>query len=149
MADVMQPNQADTLGNVSGGELMKFMDNAAWATAMQYAKSNVVTARADELNFFIQIPVGSFVTCIGEIVYVGNSSMEVKVTVEIQDLQRGTDIEKALTAYFTMVALEDNGRPKKIEAWEPQTDEEKIEHRKVVEKRKAHKREKEYRKNNE
>ena len=46
MSQVMLPHQANVAGNVHGGEIMKFMDMAAGACAMKYARSNCVTARA-------------------------------------------------------------------------------------------------------
>ena len=47
MSQVMLPHQANVAGNVHGGEIMKFMDMAAGACAMKYARSNCVTARVD------------------------------------------------------------------------------------------------------
>jgi len=65
----------------------------------------------DELQFHTPIYVGALVTCRGELVYVGRTSMEVFVTVEAEYLQQEKPPEIALTAYFTMVALDDNGVP--------------------------------------
>lgn len=76
MSQVMLPHQANVAGNVHGGEIMKFMDMAAGACAMKYARSNCVTARVDELVFHIPIFVGALVTCTANIAYVGNTSMD-------------------------------------------------------------------------
>ena len=70
MSQVMLPHQANVAGNVHGGEIMKFMDTAAGAVAMKYAKANCVTARVDELEFHLPIFVGALVTCTASIVYV-------------------------------------------------------------------------------
>ena len=66
---------------------MKFMDMAAGAVAMKYAKGNCVTARVDEIEFHLPIFIGALVTCTASIVYVGHSSMEVFVNVEAEDLE--------------------------------------------------------------
>ena len=85
---------------------MKLMDTAASVAAIKHARSNVVTARVDELKFIKPIHVGDLVTCTSFLAYVGNSSMEVRVVVEVEDLSSGMPSEKALSGYFTMVALD-------------------------------------------
>lgn len=114
MSQVMLPGQANVAGNVHGGEIMKIMDSAAGAVAMRYARSNVVTARVDELEFHLPIFVGALVSCLAEVTYVGNSSMEIMVTVTVEDLEREGPPKQALSAYFTMVALDRTGRPQRI-----------------------------------
>ena len=114
MSQVMLPHQANVAGNVHGGEIMKFMDTAAGAVAMRYAKSNVVTARADELVFHLPILVGALVTCTATVVYTGVSSMEIYIKVESEDLESFRDPQVALSAYFTMVSLDKHGHPQKV-----------------------------------
>ena len=123
MTQVRLPGQANVAGNVHGGEIMKFMDSAAGAAAMRYARSNVVTARVDELEFHLPIFVGALVSCTAEITYVGNSSMEIMVTVDVEDLEREEPSQQALSAYFTMVALDRMGRPRRIPILEIETEE--------------------------
>ena len=114
ISEVMMPSQANPNGNVHGGEIMKIMDSAAYAAARKYARSNVVTARVDELEFHSPILIGDLVTCTAEIVFVGHSSMEVAVNVEVEDLDQEGKPQRALSAYFTMVALDRNSRPKSV-----------------------------------
>ena len=142
MSQVMQPHQANVAGNVHGGEIMKFMDTAAGAVGMKYAKSNVVTARVDELEFHLPIFVGALVTCTAEIVYVGRSSMEVFVNVEVEDLERDREPEKALSAYFTMVSLDRMGRPQSVQPLKLETEEEKKMFEEAKERRAFHKQQK-------
>lgn len=130
----MQPNQANMSGNVHGGEIMKLMDNVAGATAIQYTKTNVVTARVDELQFMKPVHVGAFVTCVGKIAYIGTTSIEIIVTVDVENLISHDEKERALTAFFTMVALDEDKKPMPVPGLVPETDEE-IEMYKMVEKR--------------
>ncbi len=113
ISEVMMPNQANVAGNIHGGEIIKLMDSAAYAAARKYAKSNVVTARVDELEFHLPIFVGNLVTVTAQVVFVGKSSMEVAVTVEVEDLEcDGCQCrKKALSAFFTMVSLDEKGKP--------------------------------------
>lgn len=125
MSQVMQPSQANVAGNVHGGEIMKFMDTAAAAVGSRYSRSNCVTARVDELEFHLPIFVGALVTCTASVVYTGRTSMEVFVYVEAEDLQSTNGPEKALSAYFTIVAMGKNGRPQPIKEFVPETEEQK------------------------
>lgn len=124
MSQVMLPHQANVAGNVHGGEIMKFMDTAAGAVAIKYSKSNCVTARVDELEFHLPIFVGALVTCTAKVVYVGRTSMEIFVNVEVEDLESNNGPQRALSAYFTMVAMGRNGRPQVVPPYSPETEEE-------------------------
>lgn len=106
VGSLMQPEQANGFGRVHGGEIMKLMDNAAGIVALRHARTNVVTARVDKLEFHLPINVGNLVTCIGQLTFVGNSSMEVLVTVLVEDLSKDEEAKIALTGFFTMVALD-------------------------------------------
>jgi acyl-CoA hydrolase len=126
MSVVMQPDQANPAGNVHGGEIMKLMDNAAFVVAQRHARTNVVTARVDELIFHQPIFVGNLVTCHAFLTFVSRSSMEVVVTVEVEDLFSEAPGKCALSAYFTMVALNAGGKPLRISPLKLETDEERV-----------------------
>lgn len=118
------PHQANVAGNIHGGEIIKLMDSTAYATARRYARTNVVTARVDEVEFHLPIFIGDLVICTAQVVYVGNSSMEIVVIVEVEDLETEGK-KRALTAFFTMIALDKKGRPTKVPELTLETEEEK------------------------
>lgn len=126
MSQVMLPSQANVAGNVHGGEVMKLMDTAAGAVAKKYARCNVVTARVDELQFHLPIFVGALVTLTATIAYVGRTSMEVIVTVDVEDLESDSEPKRALSSYFTMVALDKGGRPREVPRLQLDTEEERL-----------------------
>ena len=125
LSEVMMPSQTNPSGKVHGGELMKMLDSTAYAAARKYSRSNVVTARVDELEFHTPILIGDLVTCTAEVIYVGKTSMEVAVNVEVEVLEAEQGPQHALSAYFTMVALDRNGRPMAVPPMELVTKEEK------------------------
>ena len=125
LSEVMMPSQTNPNGNVHGGELMKMMDSTAYAAARKYSRSNVVTARVDELEFHTPILIGDLVTCTAEVIYVGHTSMDVAVNVEVEVLEAEQGPQHALSAYFTMVALDRNGRPMAVPPLELETEEAK------------------------
>jgi len=110
---VMDPIHANLYGNVHGGELMKLMDVVAGLAAAKHAKGIVVTARVDDVVFYKSIHIGDIVTCIGQLAYVGTSSMQVIVTVLVNELSNYSQPETAMTAFVTMVHLVDN-KPAKV-----------------------------------
>lgn len=114
LAQMVLPYQANPAGNVHGGEIMKMMDNAAGVAAQKHAHTNVVTARVDELCFRKPVLVGDLVTCTAQVIYAGHSSMEVFVTVESETLSSNTGPQIALTAFFTMVSLKEDGTPSAV-----------------------------------
>jgi acyl-CoA hydrolase len=114
IGNLMEPQQANISGNVHGGEIMKLMDNTAGIVAHRHARSNTVTARVDGLEFIKPIHIGNLVTFEGRLTFVGKSSMEVLVEVYVEDLEVENSKSLALTGYFTMVALDENGGPKKV-----------------------------------
>ncbi len=124
LAQVMLIHQANAAGNIHGGEIMKLMDSAAGVCAIKHSGKICVTARVDELQFHRPIYVGSLVTCTSKVVYVGKSSMEIYVLVEVEDLASGRPREKALSGYFTMVALDKSGRPTEVPGLKIETEEE-------------------------
>ncbi len=125
ISEIMMPSQANVEGNIHGGEIMKIMDSCAYAVTRRYARTNVVTARVDELQFHQPIKVGDLVICSAKIVFAGNTSMEVYVNVQVEDLRSHTPPLPALSAYFTMVALDRNSKPAHIPPLEINTNEEK------------------------
>ena len=125
MSQNMLPSQANHAGNVHGGEIMKLMDTAAGATARRYARCNAVTARVDELQFLYPIFVDAYLTCTATVAYVGATSMEIIVTVDVEDLESEDPPIRAQSAFFTMVAMDKMGKPKRVPPLVPETEEEK------------------------
>ena len=113
MSAVMMPHQANPYGNVHGGETMKLMDTAAGVAALRHSHANVVTARGGGVNFYSPIKVGNFVVIDARLTFVSRSTMEVRVEVFAEEVRQEPK-HHALTAYFVMVALDDEGKPTEV-----------------------------------
>jgi len=122
---ITEPHHANIYGNVHGGEIMRFMDTTAGVTARKYSKHSCVTARVDEMQFLKPLRIGSLVTCTGTVVYTGNTSMEIRVTVDAEDIRVSNSKSRALESFFTYVAIDENGRPIPVPPFTPQTEREK------------------------
>lgn len=125
MSTVMLPQHTNPSGNVHGGEIMKLMDTAASVVARRHTRGNVVTARVDEMEFHHPIRIGNVVTCYGRLTFTGRSSMEIAITVKVEDLSCEQPETTALTAFFTFVSLGADGRPQPVPPLEVVTEEEK------------------------
>ena len=110
MSVLMTPDMANFIGNVHGGDLLKMLDQVAYACASRYSGSYVVTLSVDQVMFREPIYVGELVTFAASINYVGKTSMEVGIRVEAEDV-RARKVRHTNSCYFTMVAIDDKGKP--------------------------------------
>lgn len=113
MTVLMTPDMANFSGNVHGGTILKLLDQVAYACASRYSGSYVVTLSVDKVNFKEPIHVGELVTFLASVNHVGRTSMEIGIRVEAQNIQKRT-IRHTNSCYFTMVAVDESGKPKQI-----------------------------------
>jgi acyl-CoA hydrolase len=114
---------ANHLGNVHGGVIMRMVDDAAGTAAARHAGRAAVTASVDELSFLGPVNVGDLVTVKARVNAVGRTSMEVGARVEAEPLHGGTR-RHTTTAYLTFVALDLDGRPAEVPPLLTESDEE-------------------------
>ena len=107
------PEDANPAGNVHGGVIMKHIDSAAGVAAFRHARSNVVTASIDRLDFIHPAFVGNLLILRARVNLTGRTSMEVGVRAETEDLLSGA-IQHVASAFLTFVALDENGQPTPI-----------------------------------
>ncbi len=110
LAQLMQPEHANTIGNVHGGWIMKLVDEAGALACMRHAQRRVVTVAIDSMSFRNPIKIGDLVLLTAEVTYVGTTSLEVEVLVHTENPITGERTETN-TAYLVYVALDDNGKP--------------------------------------
>lgn len=113
MTVLMTPDTANFAGNVHGGSILKLLDQVAYACAARYSGSYVVTVSVDQVMFRERIHVGELVTFMAAINYTGNSSMEVGIRVESEEIRTQTT-RHVMTCYFTMVAVDGEGKPMRV-----------------------------------
>ncbi|MDR5659973.1 hotdog domain-containing protein [Serpentinicella sp. ANB-PHB4] len=121
---VMEPIHTNSMGNVHGGELMRLMDNVAGLAAYKHAKGAVVTARVDDIVFHKPVHIPSILTAVGQVIYVGTSSILVKNSMYVHDIKDYDNPELVFSAYVTFVHLKDN-KPAKAPELVVKTKEEK------------------------
>jgi len=124
MTVLMTPDMANFSGNVHGGSLLKLLDQVAYACAAKYCKSYVVTAALDQVFFRQNVNVGELVTFFAHVNHVGRSSMEIGVKVVAENL-RTHEKRHTTSCYFTMVAMDENGKSVDVPRLQLETDLEK------------------------
>ncbi|WP_051940435.1 acyl-CoA thioesterase [Stenoxybacter acetivorans] len=125
MSVLMTPSMANFNGNVHGGDLLKLLDQVAYACASRYSGEYVVTLSVDKVTFKEAIHVGEMVTFWASVNYVGRTSMEVGIRVEAQNIQRRS-IRHTNSCYFTMVAVDQHGKPVPVQPLCLATDEQRV-----------------------
>jgi acyl-CoA hydrolase len=123
MTEMVLPNDTNTLHNLMGGRLMHWMDIVAAIAAQKHCNRIVVTASADNISFKEPINLGNVVTLRSQVTRAFNSSMEVFIEVTAEDIPAN---KKIMThrAFFTFVAVDQNGKPIEIPQIVPETAEE-------------------------
>ncbi len=120
MSVLMTPDMANFNGNVHGGDLLKLLDQVAYACASRYSGQYCVTLSVDKVTFKEPIHVGELVTFLASVNLVGRTSMEVGIRVEAQNILQRT-IRHTNSCYFTMVAMHD-GKPVQVPPLPLETD---------------------------
>jgi acyl-CoA hydrolase len=112
---------ANSAGFVHGGVVMKLCDEAAGISAIRHSRQRVVTAAVDRMTFIRPVNIGELLTCTASVNGAWRTSMEVGVRVEAENPRTG-DRRHTSTAYLTMVAIDDEGRPTPVPPLSPDTE---------------------------
>jgi acyl-CoA hydrolase len=114
LAAVTSRSQANLLGNIHGGEVVKLADSTAGVVAQRHSGGPAVTAALDEMAFLEPVRVGDIVRTYAQVNWVGRSSMEIGVRVETQPWDDATEWRHVGSAYFVFVAIDGSGRARPV-----------------------------------
>lgn len=107
------PVHANHYGSVHGGTILRLVDEAAFVAATKHARKNVVLASMDHMLFKHPVNIGDMLNIRARLCYVGRSSMDIEVDIEAEKLKEGRKL-KVGSAYLTMVALNERGKPAEV-----------------------------------
>lgn len=120
MNELVLPNDTNTMNNLMGGRLLHWMDIAAAISAQKHCNRIVVTASVDNVSFKRSIKLGDVITIEAQVSRAFNTSVEVRLDVWAQNIPSGTRI-KSNEAYYTFVALDENGNTIPVPELIPET----------------------------
>lgn len=123
MTQIVLPGDANSLGNAFGGKVMQWIDVAAGVASRRHGGGTAVTASIDSLQFHRPIRMGDVVVLRARVNCAWRSSMEVGVRVEYE--QDDLAPQHAVSAYLTFVAVDEQGRPRRVPPITPETNEDR------------------------
>ena len=123
MTEMVFPNDTNGLNGLMGGRLLYWMDVVAAIAAQKHANALVVTASVDNVSFSQPIKIGNVVTLRAQVTRAFNTSMEVHIEVQAEDVPNNYVVESH-RAFFTMVAVGADGNKRSVPEAVPETDEE-------------------------
>ncbi len=118
MTEIVLPNDTNALMNLRGGKILHWMDIASAIAAGKHANAVVVTASVDSVSWENPIKLGDVVTIHATVTRAFSTSMETHIEVWAENLPTRTRY-KCNEAYYTFVALDSNGRPRKVPPLQP------------------------------
>ena len=121
---IVRPNHLNGANRLFGGIMMQWMDEVAGVVAKRHCMGNVTTASVDNLTFLHGAYQNDMVVIKGRITYVGTSSMEICVDAYVENLSGQRN--HINSAYFTMVALDQNDKPVAVPRLTLQTEQERL-----------------------
>jgi acyl-CoA hydrolase len=123
MTEIILPNDTNTLGNLLGGRLMHFIDLTGAMAAYRHARTHVVTAAMDHIDFIRPVRLGDLLTLRSSVNRAFTSSMEVGVKVWAENTRTGEVVHVA-SAYLVFVAVDERGQLQKVPTLLPETPDE-------------------------
>jgi uncharacterized protein (TIGR00369 family) len=113
LVQLMEITDANIMGIVHGGVIMKLVDTAAGLASLKHTRGLAVTASVDEMSFLSPVRIGDTVTVNASVNDVGETSLEVGVRVEAENVLSG-DRRHVSSAYLVFVALDEKGKPRPV-----------------------------------
>jgi acyl-CoA hydrolase len=104
------PNTVNHYDTLFGGTALSYMDEVAFITATRFSRMKMVTVSSDKIDFQIPIPTGTIIEINGKIFHIGNTSIQVKVEIFVEEMYTFKR-QKAIEGVFTLVAVDEHKRP--------------------------------------
>lgn len=118
---ISEPSDVNYGGNVHGGSVMKWIDQAGYACASSWSSSYCVTVYVGGIRFISPIKIGHIVKVEAEVIYTGRTSMHIAINVFSRNIKR-KDFEKKTHCIIVFVAVDDEGHSAEVPKFVPTTD---------------------------
>jgi len=118
---ISEPSDVNYGGKVHGGEVMKWIDQTAYACATGWAQNYCVTVYVGGIRFFKPISIGAIVKVDAQVIYTGRTSIHIAVNVFSRSI-RGPEFDKTTHCVIVFVSTDENGKPIPVNKFVPTTD---------------------------
>ena len=119
-----EPTEVNFGGNVHGGTVMKWIDHAGYTCAVGWSGQYCVTVYVGGIRFYQPIKIGDLVEVTAKLIYTGTTSMHIAVDVRASD-PKERSFRHTTHCVIIFVAVDGEGRPAPVPAWQPSSDEER------------------------
>jgi acyl-CoA hydrolase len=134
MTEMVLPNDTNTLNNLMGGRMLHWIDIAGAIAAQKHSNHVVVTASVDNVSFKEPIKLGNIITLHATVTRAFTTSMEVHIEVFAENIPKQTKV-KTHDAFYTYVAINENGVPVQVPEVIAETEEEQKYHDSAMKRR--------------
>jgi len=110
---VIFPSALNTQDSLFGGNIMKWMDEVAYITAVRYEREKMVTVSVDKIKFHKSVCCGSIIEIVGKVVKVKNVTLEIQVEVFVEGIHSDLK-EKVVQALFVFAPINEDNKPKAL-----------------------------------
>lgn len=117
---ISEPSDVNYGGNVHGGSVMKWIDQAGYACACSWSLTYCVTVYVGGIRFYSPIKIGHIVKVEAEVIYTGKTSMHISINVFSRNIKR-KDFEKKTHCIIVFVAVDDDGNSVEVPKFIPET----------------------------
>ena len=121
---ISEPSDVNYGGNVHGGSVMKWIDQAGYACGSSWSSSYCVTGYVRGIRFYSPIKIGHIVKVEAEVIYTGKTSMHIAINVFSRNIKR-KDFEKKTHCIIVFVAVDDEGNSVEVPKFVPTTEQDK------------------------
>jgi len=118
--EIVFPHQTNPYGTMFGGAAYALMDRAAFLAANSFSRCNAVTASSEHVDFSVPIHQGEIIEAVARVVFTGRTSMIVRVDLNAR-APLDQEWRRCTSGFFTMVAIDGDGRPEEVPQLEPVT----------------------------
>ncbi len=118
-----EPSDVNFGGKVHGGMMMKWIDQAAYACAVQWSESYCVTVYVGGIRFYHPVHIGHLVKMEARIIYTGKTSMHIAVDAFSKPVGKENFV-KNTHCVIVFVALDADNKPKEVPVFTPKTEKE-------------------------
>lgn len=121
---ISEPSDVNYGGNVHGGSVMKWIDQAGYACASSWSSSYCVTVYVGGIRFYSPIKIGHIVKVEAEVIYTGKTSMHIAINVYSRNIKH-KKFEKKTHCIIVFVAVDDDGKSVQVPEYIAETEQEK------------------------
>ncbi|MBJ8341853.1 acyl-CoA thioesterase [Antrihabitans sp. YC3-6] len=118
------PTDVNWGGKVHGGNLMRWIDEAAFVCASQWSRQRAIAAYVGGIRFYRPLPIGNKIEVTARLIHTSDTRMHIDVHVRSINPRTGAG-EVAAHGLAIFVALDKHGRATTVPRWLPVTDEDR------------------------